>query len=184
MSIANQNTELKELLTKLFQKEYILQDNIVALADEVLFHDVALQQGQVAEEIMNILLYLRDIVERNNCKSVQELKHYYAKKHQKIDELAEMLQKTTAEERFAICVQEAFTMHLQPLTPEHVFKSTGIFYPGPAGQHCAVEFDNISYRDSVEEEKVYLARIDGNVLRWQQSKANITDIRSKKILNN
>lgn len=162
----------------------MLQDNIVALAEKVLFCGVALQQGQVAEEIMNTLLYLKDIVERNNCRSVQDLKHYYAKKHQKIDELAEMLEKSSAEERFAICVQEAFTMHLQPIKPEHVFKSTGIFYPGPAGQHWAVEFDNISYRDSVEEEKVYLARIDGNVLRWQQTKAAITDIRSKKILNN
>lgn len=184
MSLTNKNAELKELLSRFFEEGHVLEDHVIELADAFLFQDAAIEQVEVSEEMMNTLVYLKDVIARNNCKNVQDLRHYYAKKHQKIDELADLLERSAAEERFAICVHEAFAMYLQPIRPEHDFKSVGIFFKGPAGQHLAMEFDNISYRHSVEEEKAFLSSIHGNVLIRQHNKAAVTDTRLKKIMSN
>lgn len=180
----NRNPELKELLLKLFTKSIDISDQIVAMANDFLFNGKKTPELETLEEIMNTLVSLRNIIVRNKIKHAVDLRSYYAKKHQSFHTLAETIQKTSAEERLALSIREAVTMHIKPVERGHEYKSNVMFYPGGAGLHWAVEFVNISYRDSLQEEIQFLSRIKGNMLIRQQTKSSVSDIRSIKIVNN
>ena len=179
-----QSKKLSILLIQFFEKEFEITEAILRMSDRFIFHNEHFTELLTYPELYDTLLYLKDIKERNYLKDVDDLIQYYVKKQRGIDELFDRFEKAQAEEQFAIRFQTACETHLKIKGIEQVEKSEGLYYPVSSEGHYLVGYENISYRNSIAEEKSYLARIKGNQLIKQTNVSFIISEKNNPLISN
>lgn len=175
--------ELSKLLSRFFDKSFDIPERILSRSAEFLFPEFLFPDGEFTElhkyaDLLDTLKYLKDVKERNHLKELNDLVRYYEKKQRGINELFDRFEEATAEERFALNFEGACKTYLKVNRIAHSRKSDGFYYPMTPEGNYLVGFENISYGDSPELEKRYLAQVKGNMLIKQQ---NLSCATSEKI---
>src|SRR5206468_258306 len=119
-------------------------------------------------ELYDTLIYLKDVKERNFLKDVNDLIQYYQKKEEGLNEMFDRYELANDEEQLAIKFQSTYATFVKIKDIENHKKSDSLYYP-ISKEHNLVDYDNISYRDSIQEEIIYLAKIKGNQLADQKN---------------
>jgi hypothetical protein len=171
--------ELSSLLSRFFDNNFDIPDEILLMSGKFIFENAQFTESDKYSDLLDTLEYLKDVKERNHIKDLNGLLQYYEKKQRRIDELFDRFEAAEAEERLAIKFQAACktflivkASHKAPANKEEC-----LYYPTNSDNSYIMGFENISYSDSIELEKMYLAQIKGNVLIKQQ---NISGVPSEK----
>jgi hypothetical protein len=175
--------KLSALMIQFFEKETELPEDLLRMSDRFLFHKGSFPELRRHLEIYDTLLYLKDVMERNYLKDINDLVGYYEKKQRGIDGMFDSYKQAMAEEQLAITFQSSFETYLKINDMNKLLKSEGLYYP-VFGNHNQVGYENISYRNSIEEEKSYLARIKGNQLTRQTNVSFISSKKNDKLISN
>lgn len=121
-------TDLKNLLSRFFDKNFEPTNMTLVQAERVLFHGTSMEQLDLEPQLTRTLRYLKNIMGRNSFTTLNELLGYYDIKRKKMQVLFEELEKTDPEECFAVSFQEAYTTHMRKLKQEHEFVKNDCFY--------------------------------------------------------
>jgi hypothetical protein len=176
--------KLSALMIQFFEKEFEMSEEILFMSGRFIFHNDHYPELQKHPELYDTLLYLKDVKERNYLKDVDDLIKYYDNKQLGIDELFDRFEQAQAEEQLAIRFQNACETHLKIKGIEQVEKNECLYYPISSEAHYLVGYENISYRNSIEEEKSYLARIEGNLLIKQTNVSFISSEKNNQLVSN
>lgn len=185
--MVKRNTEpekLSGLLNHFFDHEFEFTEEILDSAVAFIFDNVQDSKLKSYRELYDVLFYLRDIRQRNFLKDVNGLTQYYEKKQQGIDELFDRFEEARAEKTLATMFQAACETHLNIQSNQKAVKSECLYYPVSAEGHYLVGYENISYRDTLEEEISYLAKIEGNLLIKQCNVSIISSEKNKQLISN
>jgi hypothetical protein len=188
MSNSNINsTDLKNILSRFFDKEFGISERMLFISRKFLFDGIKLADIANHQELQNTLVYLKNVMERNNLKALDDLRQYYDRKRTKMNDLFEKLEKVDPEECFAVDFHQACTMYMKPIKEEHKFKSDCLYYLQGSDNCCTVKIQiveqrtcqiNVPYSPSYEEE-IFLSQVKGNHLVHQEKKC----CASKKSMN-
>lgn len=175
--------ELFNLLSRFFDKDFEIPKNIVEMSWDFIFDDVKYSDLKKLPELLDTLEYLKDVKKSNHFKELNDLVQYYEKRQRKFDDLFTKFEETKEEERFAIDFQLACKTYLKINHISELNKESLDYQINNDGNHV-VEFENISYRDSLEEEKQYLAQVKGNQLINQQNITFVSFETVNQVLSN
>jgi hypothetical protein len=184
MEIENkQLVKLSTLMRQFFENDPQLPDDILRYSAKFLFHNRLFPHSSKYPEVYDTLLYLKDIMKRNYLKDINDLIEHFEKKQRGIDEMFDKYKQARAEEQLAMKFQASYETYLKIEVIDKVKKSESLYYP-VSEEHYLVDFENISYRNSIEEEKSYLARIKGNQLTKQTNVSFISSERNNQLVSN
>jgi len=185
--MATNNAQLKKLsrlLTHFLDKKIELSEEILHKSERFIFYNDSYPELKNSSELYDTLVYLKDVKNRNFLKDIHDLMQYYEKKLQGINELFDKYEQAQAEEQLAIRFQSACEMHLKITGIQNLQKSELLYYPISPEAHYLVGYENISYKNSIEEEKKYLSQIEGNHLAKQKNVTLITSEKNNQLTSN
>lgn len=160
--------ELEKLLTHFFDNDFTISVDLLRMSAGFIFYGEKHSKLKKKSSLFDTLRYLKDVKERNHLKELRDLVLYYEKKQRSIDEMFDRFENAMDEERFAINFQNACKTYLKIDCVAHQSKEY-LYYPITSQTECVVGFENISYRDSLEEEIQHLSKVKGNQLVDQQN---------------
>jgi hypothetical protein len=175
---------LLNLLLRFLDKDTDLPDNIIIVSGEFLFKSSRHPDLDQYPVLLRTLEYLKKIRERNQLKDLNDLVAYYDKKRERVTDLFNKLEETGPEERIALSFQKACTTYMRIVRIEQISKAESFYYPMTSGCNVAVSFENISYRDTLEEEIEHLSRVKGNHLLHQKNISCVSEEKIKLINSN
>lgn len=189
----NNIIELKSILSRFFDKKFKISEEALLAAINFLFEGIESAEVQKHSEVENTLVYLKDVIERNNFETLNELKEYYDGKHKKINHLFDKLKEVNPEECFAVKFNHAYSMFLTPVEQEHKFKEDNLYYLQNADRFCVSENKTIyqqcdaefNLQDNwLEQEKNFLSQVKGNCLLHQEKKYNMSRNNTDALISN
>lgn len=161
--------EFFKFLSRFFDKGFEISDESLSMAEKFLFDGVKHADLEKRPDLLCTLNYLKNIRERNKLgNDLNDLIQYYDKKRNRVSELFTKLEETDPEECLAVKFQQACKTYMKVIEVDDISKEW-LYYPLHPGDSVAVDFNDITYRDSIEEEIQHLARIKGNLLNQQKS---------------
>lgn len=182
----NENKQLEKLSTlmiQFFEKNPDISKDILRLSFRFLFYNESFPKSHKTPEVYNTLLYLKDVMKRNYLKDINGLIQYYEQKQRGIDEMFDSYMQIKAEEQLAITFRSSFETYSKINDMENHKKSESLYYP-ISESHCLVGYENISYRNSIEEEILYLAKIKGNQLASQKNVSRVSSEKNNQLTSN
>jgi len=182
----NENKQLKKLyilLNQFFDKDQEIPEDILLLSYRFLFKNGNFPETRKKSELYNTLLYLKDVMERNYLKDIENLIQYYKQKQRGIDDMFDSYVQSKAEELLADTFRSSLESHLRIFDMENHVKSESLYYPISETPYL-IGYENISYRNSVEEEILYLAKIKGNQLISQKNVSRVLSEKNKQLISN
>lgn len=161
--------EFFRFLSRFFDKGFEISDNSLDMAEKFLFGGVSHADLEKNPDLLCTLNYLKNIRERNKLgNDLNDLVQYYDKKRDRVSELFKKLEETDPEECLAVKFRQACKTYMKVIQVADISKEW-IYYPLNSGDSVAVDFNDITYRDSIEEEIQHLSRIKGNLLNQQKT---------------
>ena len=183
--------DLKNLLTRFFEKDFEVPDKWVVISKKFLFDSKTHPDLFKYKELQSTLNYLRNVMERHGLKTLDELLLYYEGKRKKLNVLFEKLEETNPEECFALSFKDACTMYMKTINEEHKFKSNCLYYLQVNMDHCSFEISSISnerntpfYPSTEEEIKGFVSQVKGNLLALQEGKCCVPKERINELVSN
>lgn len=174
---------LAGLLAQFFEKKFDIPAELLHKADRFLFHNEHFHELQKHSDLYDTLVYLKDVKDQNFLKDINELTLYYEKKQHGIDELFDKYEQARAEEQLAIKFQNSYETFLKIQNMETHTKSESLYYPMSETNYL-IGYENISYRNSIEEEILYLAKVKGNQLAKQPNVSRIVSEKNNQLTSN
>lgn len=176
-------SDLKDLLARFFDKEYELTDDIVSLSAKCLFEGFNFQNQERYPEMQLALKYLRNVIQRNQFLDLESLVNYYKIKETKAEAIFEKLKDTDPEECMAISFRDACTMYMRNVPEDHKFKSGALYYI--QNEECeSSTIEVITYNASIEDEKRYMAQVQGNKLMRKSEECCLSTDRINELVSN
>ena len=169
---------LSNLLSRFIDHKLEMPDEVLIKFGDFIFQNSSHADIEKFPDLRETLEYLKRITERNKFKDLDELVRYYTSKRERVNELFTKLEESDPEECLAINFRRACTTYMRAVSLDQIRKGESFYYPMTRENNFEIEFENISYRNTLEEEIEYLAKIEGNVLLKQK---NIKCIASDKI---
>jgi hypothetical protein len=165
--------DLSKLLSPFFDEDFNLSQHMLYMSGEFIFNGTTAFQLNKFPKLVETLEYLRDVTLRNHFKELDDLVKYYESKQQRIEQLFDRFEGATEEEKFALRFENACKTYLKV---ERVLSESKacLYYPIHSESNYVVGFENISYGDSYEVEKQYLAQVKGNQLINQQTVCSVS----------
>lgn len=189
------STNLKNILSRFFDKEFDISERMLSISEKFLFKGKELIDISNYPDIQNTLVYLKNVMERNNLKTVNDLQKYYDKKRSKTRTLFEKLEKIDPDECFALDFQDACTMYMKPIEKDHEFKND-LYYLQSSDNCCTVEIQvveernfqtTVPYSPTYEEEKkekIFMSQVKGNHLVRQEKKCCVLKKSKDAVVSN
>ena len=186
-------TDLKNLLSRFSNKKFELAERMIFTANDFLFEGIKSPEILNHAELTNTLIYLKNVMERNNLNTLNELMQYYNGKHIKANDFFNKLKEVDPEECFAISFNQACDMYLVPVQEEHKFKNDNLYYLQDASALCTAETQTICTHGTIkvnlhetclQQEKDYLSHVKGNCLSPGEKKCNSSRKNTDAILSN
>jgi len=181
------NSDLKELsrlITHFFEHPMDIPKDVLYQADDFIFGEGGCPEVQSHPELSATLRYLKQIKERNFHKDLNELVGYYEKGKRYVDELFDKYEQSLAEEKLSLVFRTSCETFLVGPREQKEEKAASLYYPVASETGNMVSYENVTYRDSLEEEKQYLAKIKGNLLIKESNGAHIYSERNDQLILN
>jgi len=181
------NLNLKEfstLLSQFFDNDLNIPEQILQMSGEFVFGSAPFTEGDEYPDLLDTLVYLKDVKERNQIKGLNDLVQYYEAKQRRIDNLFDRFEE--AEETYAMKFEAACETFLitKANTPAPDNKVESLYFPTDSENNYIVGFEGISYHASPELERKYLAQIKGNQLPKQQKVSSASSEKIRQVTSN
>lgn len=194
------STDFKNFLSRFFEKDFNISDEVLIKSERFLFNGNVNPGIINHQELEETLADLKDIIERNNLKNLNDLVLYYDKKRKKISDLFEKLEETDPEEFLAINFQQAVTMYTKAIKGEQMgvqlLKNTNtacLYY-----LHCTesrypvslcipyrqTPYTNIFFSYSHDDEVKFLTQVKGNLLANGKRECGTSEERINELVSN
>lgn len=174
---------LSALLAQFSDKKMELTDDVLVKIERYLFHNEQFQELAHYPELQETLFYLKDVMVRNFIKDINGLIQYYEKMQRGIDVMFDRYEQARCEEKLAARFQATYETFVKINVIDQHQKSESLYYP-ISHAHYLVGYENISYRNSIEEEILHLSMIKGNQLVKQKNASRIFSEKNKEITSN
>lgn len=186
INVENKSKQLKKLfilMIQFFEKNAGIRENILRSSNRFLFHNRSSSELHKYAQLYNTLLYLKDIMKRSYLKDIDSLIKYFEQKQRGIEDMFDSYVQAEAEEQLATTFRSSFETFLKINEMENHKKSEYLYYP-ISETHYLVGYENISYKNSIEEEILYLAKIKGNQLASQKNVSRISLEKNNRLIAN
>jgi hypothetical protein len=127
-TVNNNKTEIHTLISRFVSEEVLLSEEKLLLVEQYLLFNKNHPTLYEFEELMETLRYLKDIMRRNQCKTLKALIRYFEKKEEQVRVLFDLLEKEVTDECYFIHFKRIGSMHMKPIERNHVFNQDCFYY--------------------------------------------------------
>jgi len=194
MSNNNTNpTDLKNLLSRFFEKDFEITERILIISEKFLFNGVNDPEIRNNEVLQSTLVYIKNVMDRNELRNLADLTKYYEKKRNNLHTLFDRLEETDPEECFALDFQRACTMYMKTITVEQIDKTGCLYYLQSSEKFHGVEFHfanhyapllSVPMPASWEDVKKFMSEVKGTLLVAQEKKCHVSEERMNELMCN